>query len=311
MCSAKRAEEVDTVKLQWFRLRLALLAAISTLAFAGTFQPQPRESTGLPPSVFWARKISWQQCFDLVFAGDSRTYRGVLPAVALESRSDLRAGNYGFSGVGIDGEYLRAIDRLLDLKSAKEMLVVLGVTPYSLTEAACLESGFLEWSHEAPVELWMLTQLGGLRDYSPLSMVLSRLSGRRYYRYYQEFRADGSVPSSQVPESRWALREYREALGRTRVRRQCWVELEQAIRSWRTRGVRVIGYRPPSCAEMANLEDEITGYPGLALPHLFRSLGGEWIEFNSGDYPTYDGSHLRKDGARQFSRDLMRQLWPQ
>jgi len=76
------------------------------------------------------------------------------------------------------------------------------------------------------------------------------------------------------------------------------------VRRCRAEGVRVYGFRPPTFQGMIDLENAAGGYDEAKIRQIFIQAGGLWLDVDQRKYPTYDGSHLRYDGARAFSCDL-------
>lgn len=80
--------------------------------------------------------------------------------------------------------------------------------------------------------------------------------------------------------------------------------LIKQIADWEKEGINVIAFRPPSTVQMEKLEDRISGLDYDYLREKVIENEGELMSFNSSDYESYDGSHLRSASAIQFSKDL-------
>jgi hypothetical protein len=56
------------------------------------------------------------------------------------------------------------------------------------------------------------------------------------------------------------------------------------------------------------LEERESGFEEAAFVRRFTSAGGVWLRFPPGRYFSYDGTHLTRDSAVRFSRDLAERL---
>ncbi|GMU55451.1 MAG: hypothetical protein AMXMBFR33_45970 [Candidatus Xenobia bacterium] len=285
----------------------AVLLAVLIIAAVGLFWPRGYE--GIAKSEFWARKKLWRRCFDTVVAGDSRAYHSLFPTEMAPLARGRTIGNFGFAGCAIEKRYLDAVDQVLDLRPGRERTVILAITPHSLTRLAHQSNGFLELNRVNRLELLALSRLGGIRDLGDPITADDVKNQIRGVRYIQTLKPDGSIAAYKTPENpKEALSEYRARLETTELRPESLQELSSAIQAWTARGVRVVGFRPPTTTAMVELEEQLLPYP--PVPQLFQSAGGQWLEIPPAAYPTYDGSHLRFDGAARFSQDFARMLWP-
>lgn len=245
-----------------------------------------------------------------VFAGDSRILRGVSPEHALGAGAS--GLNFAFAGAGLGAQYLAGVDRVMDHARPGDQ-VVLGVTPHSLTPAAVQDNEFAELARVRPIELrlrgWLGDVLIATRPWGLSEIRTAVLGGPRGPRWQVHFHEDGWAETRREPEDPGeALAAYRERFRENQVSDRVITELEEAIRRWSDRGVRVVCFRPPSTDAMEQLEDELAGFDEEAVAARVRQAGGRWWSEVSNRYPSYDGSHLRADGAIDFSRDLGRYL---
>lgn len=293
-------------------LGVLLFAALMLLALAAL---RPRDVAGLHPDVFWARKISWRHCADIVLAGDSRTCSGVSPRVVAEAFPGQRILNFSFDNVAFSPEYLAGVEAVLDPASRRKV-VVLGLTPHSLTGRSADRFGFVQKKEGRrrglvhrlrnlqPVWLYYVTEP------IPLDKALSMIfTSWRVTRHERKYWPDGWVASRLTPErpeegfaaaDRW----YKEG------RAQPWAAepLLEKVKFWRAAGIAVFGFRPPTSKELAATEDRLSGFDEAAFARRFEAAGGRWLAFPSGAYHTYDSSHLDREAAVAFSRALGRSL---
>ena len=80
-----------------------------------------------------------------------------------------------------------------------------------------------------------------------------------------------------------------------------------AVRRWTASGIRVYGFVPPVPEEMSRLETKLGQFDERAFKGKFERAGGIWLSFPE-HYASYDGSHLRMDGALRLSTDLAKAL---
>ena len=59
---------------------------------------------------------------------------------------------------------------------------------------------------------------------------------------------------------------------------------------------------------MVALEKELSGFDEAAFVKRFKQAGGAWFSFSLDDYHSFDGSHLHRDSAVQFSKDLAKRI---
>ena len=278
-----------------------LLAALVTLLLGATW---PRDEVGVFQDAFWHRKVTWSGVADVVVAGDSRVYRGVSPSEMTEVLGGARIVNYGFSSNGYSQTYLQSLASILDPES-EDRIIVLGITPFSLTDRAVDRNDFNRFHSSTATRRWAAEHLAPIhRLCTPIGFaaLAKRAKGMRYF---EKFTDDGWVASRQVPENpRKAIAPYRAQFAATQVGEEHIQRVFDAVEEFVGAGVTVFALRPPSSGDMVALEDELTTYDTERIARGIRAAGGIWIDFPQDAYPTYDGSHLREDGARRFSRDL-------
>jgi len=77
-------------------------------------------------------------------------------------------------------------------------------------------------------------------------------------------------------------------------------------RDWTAKEIRVYGFLPPTCKQMYELENEISGFDQEDFVEQFVQAGGIWLKVDPCGYFSFDGSHLSEDSAIRFSNDLAR-----
>jgi hypothetical protein len=220
-----------------------------------------------------------------------------------------RIANFGFSGAGLERSFLDSAARRLD-PGAEVRTLVLGVTPFSLTPRAARRSAYTRLAALGPLEVAIRVHL------APLLQRLLPMDPERVWNalvhpdrgYFEHYHPDGWVSARVVPEDpSAALGPYRRAFPGNEVDPETIEELVAWVAERRREGIEVYAFRPPTTPTMVALEAELSGFDETDFVRRFEAAGGRWLAFDS-IYPTYDGSHLREDGARAFSADLAEAL---
>ena len=123
------------------RTAVALVVAIVVTVAIGQWRPIEHADT-LLPTQYWAIKMEWKACADVVLAGDSRINAGLAPTEMAGSLPDRRILNFGFYAVAFTPQYLEAIEDVLDPDSG-EPIIVLGISPHSLSPRGARNNQFI------------------------------------------------------------------------------------------------------------------------------------------------------------------------
>jgi hypothetical protein len=81
-------------------------------------------------------------------------------------------------------------------------------------------------------------------------------------------------------------------------------ELCSAVKRWKDTGITIIAFLMPTAPQMVELEREISGFDDKSFAERIERAGGMWISIDLKQLNSYDGSHLRKDSAIDFSKKL-------
>ena len=73
--------------LKTLALALAMIVTMGLL--------RPDKPKGIPPKKYWAKKIAWKHCADVVLTGDSRTFMSLSPKKMQEILTKTKILNYG------------------------------------------------------------------------------------------------------------------------------------------------------------------------------------------------------------------------
>jgi hypothetical protein len=214
---------------------------------------------------------------------------------------DLRILNYGFSSAAFSEDYLEAAEQVLDPHGARRT-IVLGITPHSLTPNALRDNGFREAKRELERETIVSRHSRALRSFfkpvHPRAMLGAILGRREHGGYYQDFRPDGWVSSTCVPEDPTAaIDAYERAFAGNRVSEDLVSNVLQAVARWRRSGIEVYGFRVPGSRGLLAVERELSGFDEQDFVRRFTRAGGAWIAVGQTSYHTYDGTHLHSNEA--------------
>lgn len=304
---------LSTFSSRWFLLAGSFLV-FSALG-VGANVALSRLSAGNEPydvrsDRFFFKKIEPAK-YPAVIYGDSRTYRGVATPI-VSAALGAPAMNLAFSGSGINAEMLAFIDEHLDHEAA-ERFVIFGITPWMFTEKSRDNEHFHEiarkFSRRTPSEDQCALHLF---DRIALKKIKEHFSERTSERFdVENFRADGWCPTVLAhPEEKaeWVkrgLEGYVALFKATKFSKASMAEFRSRVGDWVSRGVHVFVFRIPSCREMVELEDSMSGFDEKSFKRAVKELGAIWIEMDVGGYESYDASHITADSARRMTRDLV------
>lgn len=255
---------------------------------------------------FWAEKThATLEAHDLILLGDSRLYRGVSPEAMQRQLPGLSILNFGYSSGGLNTEIFAEADKRLKDSG----IVVLAITPWSLTESACRNEHFHEELYRPRWERFERRYLGplvqGFAPFPPAEIYRQLRGEQPAQRYTQQFHPGGWVASDKQPgDPAEALPQYRSELQQEQVSPLRVQQLLAQVPVWRARGLSVFAFRPPSTPAMEALEDELSQLNYKDLVHDLTAASAIWIETHSGPYRSYDGSHLDAASAERFSEEL-------
>jgi hypothetical protein len=244
--------------------------------------------------------------FDIVVPGDSRVYRGVSPSAMRRVLPSARILNLGYSSGGLADPLLaRAEDALAADSPVRAILV--GITPFSLTEEAAENAHIRQYLQSSQSNERLRQAMAVMGAFDPL--IDAPVPGLQGSQGEQRFYQDGWVAShASFVDHQEGLKLYREHYARVQVSSEVLQRFTAQVAKWCSGGIRVYGFRPPTCAAMVALEDEASGFDEAAVRAAFTAAGGSWIELPAGDYVCYDGSHLDAKSAAELSLALARAI---
>ena len=284
--------------------------ALATLAFCGAFYTlnQSISHKNMSDTAYYSGRMMIRDQFNVIFAGDSRTQNGIAPQVVGQYLPEASVLNFGFGGCGWDTSYL---DRIGDLLVADgQKVLVLGITPYSLTPNAIKDNMFLSYSEQHTLSL-RLSQLSGNLSllFSPINlrrMAAAMTGGYHKQTHYHKNGWKAVIVNPENPLE--TLKTYRKLFKGNTASAEIEKLLLARVARWTAQGITVAAYRPPTTSKMVELENDMSRWDEAAFRKRFETAGGIWYSFSNDVYASYDGSHLNRTAAETFSRDVARKL---
>ena len=288
---------------------LMLIMAIIFIYAIGTLRPQPLSSVILKEKL-WSDKVHSKKHYDVLFAGDSRIYRGVDPKSVSEQLGGLEVINFGFSSGGYNDVMFNEINNRLKMNN-ETSIIVLGLTPYSLTPKAQENQHFNQEKNRDRKEVlnrrFINPALNFFDPIKPTDLIHINKSPKGYQ---ERFRSHGWVESRKTPfNPKAALPIYVKDFKDNLVSKDVLESLYGQIKLWQEKGIEVFAFRMPTTLEMETLENAISGYREKEIKKGVEEAGGKWIYIKDRYlYISYDGSHLTDTSAKEFSTYLGRQI---
>lgn len=257
---------------------------------------------------FWKKKTFDKKKYDIVACGDSRVYRGISPDHMNEVLKDYNIINFGYGSAGYGDIMLNEINKRIDFNS-KKSTVVLGITPLSLTHEGEMNYHLrfeLDTKREELLELLYFKAFKQFFVPFTLEEMSNSLKGKKFYTSKKQEYLDGGWVAT-YEEKPWeiaALKSYSTRFINNQVLKSNINRLTSIIREWTDKGVQVYALRPPTTDKMVALEDSLSGFNEVQIRTELENAGATYLEIELNKYTTFDGSHLQKESAIEFSKDL-------
>lgn len=254
---------------------------------------------------FWVKKTYTPKKYNIIVCGDSRVYRG-FSTTAMKNviKSPLKGINLGYSSAGFDDYYFDFITSKLDFKE-KEQILILGITPNSLTEEAFKNDHLKSYQKLSGMELYKAKYLANLLKYLVPYQPTDFLNKKIIYNEKIEYKSDGWAATSWVKkDSTYALKSYRTNFKNHHVSEREVEVFLRNIEKIKKKGIKIVAYRPPSTLQMRILEDSLSGFNEKRIKEELINRGVIWIDFKDSDFKSFDGSHLEIQSAEKLSRQI-------
>lgn len=288
------------------RIFIAAVATGVMLFLTHFIIPEP-EQNSYKEKKFWAKKVHSTQQFDMVICGDSRVYRGISPDDMKLNLGELSVFNFGFSSGSNDEKMLLESAKRLDPNGKKILLI--GLTPHSLTLFAAKDAQFREVSNLKPEELlenlYFADFLGFFRSVNFINYIKSFTSKNNDIPYHMLYYNNGWVASwKDSPDTVGTLDSYRGIFKENKVSGIIKTQFISQVKKLAEQGIKIFAFRPPVPDCMYNLENELSFFNEKEIITEFEAAGGKWIEIDRKKYYSYDASHLHYKSAIELSKDL-------
>ena len=290
------------------RLIIVVPLTILLVLVVERIKPPTAESELSSSRRFWIMKTHSTEKYSCVICGDSRVYRGMSPREIERHLDGITAYNLGYSSGSYSNFMLDRMEGRLD-KSKTPNILMLGITPSSLTPKAALDRQIRQELARKKEEIFESLYLQPLQEFfEPYEIKWSK-GDKPPDDYEQEFFRNGWVASDKpVHDPNAALPDYKTGFIDNMVSRAIIDTLMTRIQVWRKQGIIVVGVRPPTTTQMEDLERELGGFDEDIFAKRFREAGGIWLDVPLEGYSTYDGSHLDKKSAIEFSAKVGEKL---
>lgn len=297
-----------------YKQRVIGLLAVCVAITGGIVLLRPSAATPTPDTLeeFWSAKtFLGEGAYDVVVIGDSRSLMGVAPSAMHETLPGRRILNFAFLGAGLTPELVTAGLEKLD-PNASDRVLVLGVTPLSLASFSLGNDHFRQESAkprraEPPSDFETEVR----RVFQPFDFPERETAEPRANpESISIYREGGWLASDGTPANpKLALDSYRRHFARGTFDEPNFAKLLELLRRTSANGVKIHAFRHPSSRKMEQLEDRISGFHEAYVRRRLGDAGVTWLPFKSRrglslEFPSYDGSHLKPEGALFFSAGL-------
>ena len=292
-----------------YRFFLMLASAILGIWLVGYWRPEPISSS-IQKDKFWVTKVHSKKTYDVIVTGDSRVYRGIDPSSISKALNGIDVLNFGFSSGGHNPFIFSEIEKRLD-ETSKHKMIVLSLTPFSLTSKAQNNAHFIQENERDRKEVLLRRYVNpALSFFDPIKPTDIMYANDTKQGYYERFRSHGWVESRKIPyNNKAALKSYAKNFENNRIDNDVVQQVLSQVKGWTGQGIQVFAVRMPTTKEMEILENELSGYSEEELKKEFEKAGGYWIDYeNRYRYTSYDGSHLDAEAAKYFSAYLGTEL---
>lgn len=270
----------------------ARLLGVILIVGAGAWLERRRIPWPSDYDAYFLDKAWERRTFDGVLLGDSRTYRGLSPAIFAEVDAGRRWFNFGFSSLEYSKRYLDRAESLLD-SASKERTIVVGIDPGDFCRLSRTQNTFGKFDELAAFEVIgrQLARRVGAHVVQAARDVTWHTDGWVTYRERAEARAAGL--------DHWKSQYTGDA---AEILDDDVAALTDAIKRWRRKGISVYALRMPTSNAMERAEERIFNLDRGWLRTKMASAGAVWIDLPNVDAETSDASHLTESGARRISR---------
>lgn len=261
---------------------------------------------------YWVAKSHSSKQYPVLFAGDSRVFRGISPAHFSQEIKGYESYNFAYWSNGMGPVYLEGLEKKLD-KGSDLKMIVLGVSPHSLTPNAAKCAHYLYETGRSREQVLQNLYLSPLQEmFAPFrapDLVNGLLGKSKPVNYRITYHPDGWVESYWLqPDTTYSTRFYEGIFTENQVSEEVIRGFLDFVERWNSMGIYVAGFRPPTSEAIRTLEKGRGGFDEAEFVKQFEAAGGIWIPLDNGAYQTFDGNHLEHESAMRLSAELGRRL---
>lgn len=253
---------------------------------------------------FWYKKTFASNDKDIVLVGDSRVYRGLSPATMNILLKENKILNFGYSSAGFDPYFLD--EAVKKLSADGKRILVLGITPHSLTTIAAQNEHYREQAHQEKLPFWVkdIEDFFG-RDSTIASIKYLLNMKQTSEKYYSVYHDDGWCECHYPLDPGRGLSIYQKRFSSYQVSSEVVENMLSKVKELTKIGVTIFAFRPPTYPDMEKLEDATSGFVEKDFIRDFEAAGGRWLFLDDRfSFDCYDGSHITGKAAKKLSHEL-------
>lgn len=255
-----------------------------------------------------AQRLEWNNKFDILFVGDSRTHDAVAPSAMSGSLSGLKIGNFGWGGLGWTPNVFDTAQQAL-AKDGRRVMVI-GLSPFGFSRRSLAQNAFLDAHNSSAVDRWALRTMPTLANY-----VAPWGTGW----WFRKFNPELGMNAFTLHDDGWyeakspklegdrILKGYIDRLRLAPFDPGILKETAEQVAILKTHGIHVLAFTPPASARMREMESSLGKYDEMAVRRALEGAGVSFLEV-PGKFETYDGSHLASAEAKRYSAALAAEL---
>lgn len=269
-------------------------------------------------SAFYINKVWAPADYDVVTAGNSRMLQALSSSAMNEELPGLRILNLGLDGACLTPQMFQILESKLDPDSSLRMMI-LGVEPGAM-------NAFSSANFKLNVELnrsgedRFIARNGDdlarwftpVRPFDVMRALSLAIRGPTLNqpRAVREFHYDGwkATMIDPMPDYPMSFDELSDEVRAFNPSYQTplpyWPIVLDHVQDLAGRGIVVFGLRLPADAKSRLEEDRRFPFDEDVVEEAFEQAGGYWISLDPAHYETYDRSHLHKESAIRYSRDV-------
>lgn len=270
--------------------------------------PDPKFSK-VSKQLYWINKIHSQTLSNIVVGGDSRVTRGISPKKLTESlKHPVTCQNLGFHSAGYNKEYLNFLTSKLDTISLSKTVLVLGITPHSLSKEAKRNIQFKQYEQYDNYERLKLQKFEKLYSfitpYRIKEIIRPIFNIKATEEVLTTYYNDGweEVFNSKI-DTTSSLNAYKKIFNKNTIKDDDINDFITNLKSIRNRNsnINIILFRPPSSYSMEKIENKYSKFNEASLKKQLEEIGINYYRFDNSKFESGDGSHLQPESAITLS----------